>query len=491
MTHQDRVEQARAERAREIALFRYALIREAADPALTTRQRGRLVRALACREHTGPAGARVRVSRATIDRWIRDWRAGGFDALVPEPRRVAPRTPAELLELAVALKKEAPARTAAQVAAVLRAHAGVAPSERTLQRHFVTLGLNLRPDGSAPTVFGRFEAEHANELWVGDALHGPIITGHKSFLFAFLDDHSRAVTGHRFTHAEDTLRLQGALRNGVATRGLPKVVYVDNGSPFVDKQLERACAVLGIRLTHSHPGRPQGRGKIERFFRTVREQFLVELTAPDRAPIGDLVELNGLFTAWVETVYHRRVHSETGQTPLERFLAAGAPAPVDAAILAEAFRWSAWPTVTTTATISLHGNVFEVEPALSGRRVECVFDPFDLTTVEIRYHGRSMGQAIPHRIHRHAHPKARPELSPEPAPTGIDYLKLIEERHTAELADRLRYAELGEGDDDVTDEAAADHQLELELRGFTNELTRHHATRHAHDTKATQGGETP
>ncbi len=140
MTQADRDQQARAERAREIALFRYALIREAADPALTTRQRGRLVRALACREHTGPAGTRVRVSRATIDRWIRDWRAGGFDALVPEPRRVAPRTPAELLELAVVLKKEAPARTAAQVAAVLRAHAGVAPSERTLQRHFVALG---------------------------------------------------------------------------------------------------------------------------------------------------------------------------------------------------------------------------------------------------------------------------------------------------------------------------------------------------------------
>jgi putative transposase len=270
VTRADRDEQARAERAREIALFRYALIREAADPGLSTRQRGRLVRQLAANEHAGPFGMRVRVSRATIDRWIRGWRRGGFDALVPEPRRVAPRTPAELLELAVALKREAPARTAAQVGSVLRAHNGFAPSERTLQRHFAALGLNTRPGGTPPVIFGRFEAEAPNELWVGDALHGPPVGGRKTFLFAFLDDHSRAVVGHRFTHAEDTIRLQGALRAGAATRGVPKIIYVDNGSPFIDKQLERACAVLGIRLTHSQPGRPQGRGKIERFLCATR-----------------------------------------------------------------------------------------------------------------------------------------------------------------------------------------------------------------------------
>jgi putative transposase len=98
-------EQMRAERARAIGLFRYCLIRDAADSGLTTKQRGRLVRALAEAEHEGPFGQPVRVSRATIDRWIRDWRRGGFDALVPAPRKVLPRTPADVLELAVALKK--------------------------------------------------------------------------------------------------------------------------------------------------------------------------------------------------------------------------------------------------------------------------------------------------------------------------------------------------------------------------------------------------
>jgi len=173
-------EGARAERARAIGLFRYSLIREAADAQLSTKQRGALVRALARAEHVGPFGQRIRVSRPTIDRWIRAWRAGGFDALVPTPRRVEPRTPAEVLELAAALKREIPARTAAQVAAIRRSHTGWAPTERTLQRHFVRLELNTRPDGRPPVAFGRFEVDAPNQLWTGDALHGPVVGGRKA-----------------------------------------------------------------------------------------------------------------------------------------------------------------------------------------------------------------------------------------------------------------------------------------------------------------------
>src|SRR6202011_3784401 len=117
---------------------------------------------------------------------------------------------------------------------------------------------------------------------------------------------------------EDAVRLAAALRPALASRGVPERIYVDNGSAFVDTWLLRGCAVLGVKLTHSTPGRPQGRGKIERLFRTVREQFLVEITGePDvvgRHHVTDLAELNRLFAAWVETVYHRAVHSETGQT---------------------------------------------------------------------------------------------------------------------------------------------------------------------------------
>ena len=133
------------------------------------------------------------------------------------------------------------------------------------------------PGGAGPAVFGRFEAANCNERWVGDALHGPRVAGRKTYLFAFLDDHSRLAVGYRFGFAEDTVRLAAALQPALASRGVPETAYVDNGSAFVDNWLLRACAVLGIRLVHSRPGKPEGRGKIERWFRTVRDQFLVEI----------------------------------------------------------------------------------------------------------------------------------------------------------------------------------------------------------------------
>ena len=442
MSAADDEEARRAERSRAVALFRYSLIREAADPGLTTRQRGRLVRGLAARPHSGPFGEPVNVSRASLDRWIRAWRGGGFDALMPPARQVTLRTPAEVLALAAALKRENPARTAAQVARILRASAGWSPSERTLQRHFVRLELLTRPDGSPPPVFGRFEAARPNEMWTGDALHGPVIGGRKTYLFAFIDDHSRLITGHRFGHAEDTVRLAAALRPALASRGVPERIYVDNGSAFVDAWLLRACAVLGIKLTHSTPGRPQGRGKIERLFLTVREQFLVEITGDPagtgRRHVASIAELNRLFTAWADTVYHRREHSETGQAPLQRWAdgwAGKAPPLPGPGQLHEAFLWSERRTVRKTATVSLHGNTYQVDPSLAGRRVELVFDPFDLSILEVRWQGRPAGQAIPHVIGRHAHPKARPEQPVPPAAvTGIDYMGLIDAAHDTRLA---------------------------------------------------------
>jgi putative transposase len=263
-------EQARLERARAIGLFRYMLIREAADPAMTSRQRGAMVREIAAREHADPSGQRVRLTRWTLDRWIREWRQGGFDALVPSPRQSQPRTPPEVMELAAALKKENPARTAAQVQRILRAQAGWAPDERTIQRMFTRAGLTALATPEQAPVFGRFEASRPNEIWTGDALHAIRVAGRKTYLFAFIDDHSRAVMAARFGFAEDAIRLAAALRPALASRGVPEHVYVDNGSAFVDAWLLRACARLGVRLVHSQPGRPQGRGKIERFLCATR-----------------------------------------------------------------------------------------------------------------------------------------------------------------------------------------------------------------------------
>ena len=469
MSAADEEENARRERARAVGMFRYQLIRDAADPGLSSMQRGRMVRAIAGREHIDPAGRSVRYSRDHLDRWIRMWRRGGFDALVPAGRQPYARTDLAVLEVAMALKRERPARTTAQITRILRTQTGWSPSETTLLRHFHRAGLQVKltPEqaGQDPGVFGRFEADRCNELWTGDALHGPKVAGRKTYLFAFIDDHSRLIVGHRWGFAEDTVRLAAALRPALAARGVPNAVYVDNGSAFVDAWLLRACAKLGIRLTHSTPGRPQGRGKIERFFRTVNDQFLVEITPTSTEtgsgrtdttqvgtglggddPVAGLLELNRLFTAWVEQVYHRAWHSETGQTPLARWAASWAdipPAQPGAPMLREAFMWEARRLVTKTATVAFHSNHYQVEHALIGRTVELVYDPFDLTHIEVRYQGRPMGIAVPQSIKRHSHPKARPETpQPPPAPTGINYLGLIAAAHQEHLATGVNYAAL-------------------------------------------------
>ena len=143
----------------------------------------------------------------------------------------------------------------------------------------------------------------------------------------------------------------------------------------------------------------------------------------------------------------RLVHS--GQAPLERFDAAGAPPLPTLALLREAFLWSAERTVTKTATVSLHSNQYEVDPALAGRKVELIFDPFDLTRIEVRYQHRPFGTAVPLLIGRHTHPQAQRELPPTPAPTGIDYLKLLAEQRDAELSgQRIDYASLTDDNDD-------------------------------------------
>jgi putative transposase len=329
MTAADREAAARRARAQTIALWRWALVEPAMDLALTARQRGQVVRALAAREHEGPSGRPVSVSRRTIDRWIVARRAGGFDALVPAPRQCAPRTDADVVELAAGLKMENPARTAAQVRRILAARLGWAPSERAIQRWFAARELTTRPDGRPPQAFGRFQADAVNEIWTADLMNGPPVGGRVCHLAAIIDDNSRFLTGYQFIRRPDAVRFAGVLRAAIARHGIPAILYCDNGSCFADESLARTCAVLGIKLVHSQPGRPMGRGKVERAFETIQQQFLVEVTGdeahPARRQVKNLDELNDLLDRWVRAVYHARVHSETGQAPQARYAAAGPP----------------------------------------------------------------------------------------------------------------------------------------------------------------------
>jgi putative transposase len=176
-------------------------------------------------------------------------------------------------------------------------------------------------------------------------------------------------------------------------------------------------------------------------------------------------ELERLLQAWIERVCHRRVHSQTGVTPLARYGGLTPRRPTEQE-LREAFMWQETRLVTTTATVSLLGNRYEVDQALRGHRVELRFDPYDLQRIEVYYAGRPFGEALAHQVDRHVHPQAR-EPADQPRPqSGIDYLRLIQQDHEREwLARRINYHELDAGaagdggernadDDDDDDEGA-------------------------------------
>jgi putative transposase len=168
---------------------------------------------------------------------------------------------------------------------------------------------------------------------------------------------------------------------------------------------------------------------------------------PARHQVASLDELNDLLDHWVRQVYHQRVHSETGQPPQARFEADGPAAAPDPAALKAAFCWSAVRLVRKTATVELEGNVYSVDPFLVGRKVELVFDPRDLTQLEVWWAGRKVGTAIPQVIGRHAHPKAPPDEDPQPVEyTGVDYLALVAEAGHAGAAEQLRLSNMTGGD---------------------------------------------
>jgi putative transposase len=200
----------------------------------------------------------------------------------------------------------------------------------------------------------------------------------------------------------------------------------DNGAPFNNAWLTRTCAVLGVRLVHSKPYSPQGRGKQERLNRFIREAFLAEAC---HRGIASLAELDDLFSAWAESVANRRIHAETGQAPIERFEAAGPFKGADPERVADAFRWSVTRRVTRTATVSLEGNAYAVDPALVGRRVELRYDPEDLSAIDVLCEGRPAGVATPFVIGRHTHRAVPQAKRPEPEPTGVDYLAVVAAAH--------------------------------------------------------------
>jgi putative transposase len=183
-----------------------------------------------------------------------------------------------------------------------------------------------------------------NALWQGDALVGPWLPDpgqpgkqRRAHLFCFIDDHSRLVPYAEFFFDEALPRMERVLKLAILRRGLPQALYVDNGQVYAATQFGAACATLGIRRIHTAPYSPESKGKQERFFATLRAQFLPEVEASN---ITSLAELNASLWAWLERIYHQHAHSETGQTPLARYTAGLAQVKTaDPEVLRRAFLW--------------------------------------------------------------------------------------------------------------------------------------------------------
>ncbi len=371
-----------------LALFRYGLIAEFIQLPAGSRGLYALLRDKAGKDYTIPGSARTRVAAETLRHWLKDYRRGGFDALLPKGRvdrgrpRVLPQAVADAL---LSMKEEHPERSIPQLIREVQqsgaASESLALPRSTVHRLLSRAGLMQKvstEDSSQDRR--RFAFAHAGELWMSDVMHGPSVAvpgrgRRKCYLIAFLDDATRVVPYCAFTLSENTQAFLPVFKQALLRRGIPQRLYVDNGANYRSQHLALVCAKLGVALIHARPYQPQGKGKQERWFRTVRAQFLSRLSAADT---DSLESLNRRLWAWVEGEYHLAPHRGLeDQTPLDRWAMSGEQVrlpghnlDLDALFLFEVKR-----RVQRDRTVSLNGTLFEVDAALVGHTVTLRYDP--------------------------------------------------------------------------------------------------------------------
>ncbi len=418
------------ERQQQIALFRFGVIADLVNrTGLSRGEQESRIRAISEQQWQIPGSTRTRLTRSTVLRWIALYqRSGGrLESLQPQPRADRGRSRAldEELEAAlVTLRKEMPAVSLPVFYKYARSR-GILPPERTpskdsLYRLFRRHGLDR--DTRLPEDRRKFETELVNDLWQSDCMHGPKVEVDgklkKSYLFAVIDDHSRLVPWGQFYLAENLESYRDCLVQALSRRGLPRKLYVDNGPSFRSATLKYACARLGVALLHSRPYIPEGRGKIERFFLTVRTQFLP--TLPEALSLD---ELNSRFSAWLDGEYHVRKHSGTGQTPIERYLAhipLLRSAPKD---LLDYFRHTVKRKVDKDRTVTLNGRLYEAPVGLIGQTVTLLYHEGDLSRIEIFSDEHSVGFLVPLNLGANSRVRRTTrevlELEPKPEPNAL------------------------------------------------------------------------
>jgi transposase InsO family protein len=390
----------------EVAIFRFGVIHDFVSGVHLDRgEQNRLLREKCERKWFIPHSTRTRLTRSTILRWIKRYRDSNekLESLYPSDRsdRGATRVIDEETALAlVSLRREMPKSTVPYLLETMRRRGMMCADSRlslsTVYRFLHRYNL-MNPEQSKPQDRRKFEAELPNDLWQSDSMHGPKVEEaggmRKSYLLAFLDDHSRLVPHGQFYLSEGINSYIDALEQALLKRGLPRKLYLDNGPAFRSKHLEYVTASLGTALIHSRPYKPQGRGKIERFFRTVRTQFLQGFKG------HTLEDINEAFDLWLNEIYHQRKHSSTGQSPFERFTAhmqCLRPAPTD---LRNYFRKHARRRVAKDRTITLNGKLYEAPVGLIGKQVILLFHDEQPDCVEVTHNHKSYGFLTPLDLH--------------------------------------------------------------------------------------------
>ena len=440
----DRDEQLR----QAVALFRYGLIADLAQLAPGARGIGTKLREKAAKTHAIPGTRRTRVAVETMRGWLKAYRRGGFEALYPKrradlgrPRRMA----AEVAEALVAIKTEHPGYSARAVIERARQDGQIPeatmPSLSTVQRLLKREGLIGRLAADPPgTDRRRFAYRQAGQLWMSDVLHGPKAPDgrrrRKTYLIAFIDDATRVIPYAAFAFAENTAAFLPVFKHALLRRGLPQRLYVDNGANYRSHHLALVCAKLGIALIHGRPYQPAGRGKIERWFRTVRAGWLRHL---DLAKLDSLEALNRLLWAWIEGEYHQAPHRGLGgQTPLDRWAQTGTDVryPDAGMDLDDLFLFETKRRVMKDRTLSLHGRLYEADAVLVGETVTVRYDPAAPPTrpLQLLHDARPAGLATPLDAYANtAIRRARPswqietdDPAPEPAPSPLALRRLKE-----------------------------------------------------------------
>ena len=407
-----------------IALFRHSIV--APLQFLTGAALAAAIRTLAARSWVIPGSRRTAIAGQTLRDWLRAYRARGFEGLKPKPRAdqgKPRRMPVEVAEALIAHRQGNPAQSVRDAIAALR-DAGSIPrtspvSTAAVYRLFHREGLMDKPAPAAQD-HRRYAWPDANALWQSDVMHGPKCDDgrgrrRKTYMIAFLDDASRVVPWSAFALSENTADFLTVFKQALMRRGRPKRLYCDNGASCRSRQLAVVCAKLDIALIHATPYRPAGKGKIERYNRTVRSRFLPSLTPADTR---DIETLNRRLAAWVEGEYHHTPHRGLdGMTPLDKWATCCDDVRlVDHSIdLDELCLFEVQRRVAKDRTVSLHNRIYEVDAILVGERVTLRWDPEAPPGRPFRvvHNGKEAGMAHPLDLHANARVKrdTRPTIA--------------------------------------------------------------------------------